>query len=113
MASMVAEGGGGGEQVTPDKAMQMQNAASLQGDAAAWRQAPNEIHMLTGDAAKLRGVRHALVRREWAITQKLGMIHRKRLTETLRREEQQAESRGGFILAKRRETTTSNLKLNI
>lgn len=31
MASMVAEGGGGGEQVTPDKAMQMQNAASLQG----------------------------------------------------------------------------------
>lgn len=40
MASMVAEGGGGGEQVTPDKAMQMQNAASLQGDAAAWRQAP-------------------------------------------------------------------------
>lgn len=37
MASMVAEGGGGGEQVTPDKAMQMQNAASLQGSSGSAR----------------------------------------------------------------------------
>lgn len=63
MASMVAEGGGGGEQVTPDKAMQMQNAASLQG-MQRLASGPGEIRMLTDNEAKLRGVRHALVRRE-------------------------------------------------
>lgn len=57
-----------------------------------WRQAQNEIHMLTGDAAKLRGVRHALVQREWATTTG-AMIHRKGRTEILRWEERQAECR--------------------
>lgn len=90
MASMVAEGGGGGEQVTPDKAMQMQIAASLQGCSGWLASGPNKIHMLTGDAAKLGGVCHALVRRERAITQTPATIHPKRLTETLRREERQA-----------------------
>lgn len=52
MASMVAEGGGG-EQVTPDQAMQMQNAALQPGGAHV---RTNEIYMFTGNAAKLRGV---------------------------------------------------------
>lgn len=109
MASMVAEGGGGGEQVTPDKAMQMQNAASLQG-CSGWRQARMRIHTFAGNAAKLRGVRHALVRREWALIQTRGWSMER---DWQRHWDGKSNRLECFILGKRGESPTSSLKRNI